>query len=276
MKIVNDCVYNKYAINRVTKYNIIYVLLNLFIFINIANIGFSVENDVLEPKQMDWPFNGINGKFDRQSIQRGFKVYKEVCSVCHSVNYLTFRNLSNIGYTEEQIKTIASEYSVQDGPNDEGDMYTRPGKPSDHIPGPFVNEKAARASNNGALPPDLSLIVKAREDGVNYVHSLLNGFVNPPDGFVVGENMHYNPYFIAGGRQLAMPPPLVAENQVTFDDGTESTIDQMSKDVVNFLQWVAEPEMEDRKRMGLSVILFLVVFTVMFYFAKKRIWKRVK
>ncbi|WPX96904.1 cytochrome c1 [Candidatus Bandiella euplotis] len=228
------------------------------------------------PKKMQWSFSGVTGKFDRQSIQRGFKVYKEVCSACHSVKRIAFRNLSEIGFNEDEIKSLASEYTVKDGPNDEGEMFDRPATPSDYIPGPYANEKAARASNNGAYPPDLSLITKARPDGENYVYSLLTGYTTPPSGFNLGENMYYNPYFIAGGDQLAMPPPLTTEGQVEYDDGTKSTIDAMAKDVTNFLQWTAEPEMEESKSLGIKVLIFLSIFTVLFYIAMKRIWKKVK
>lgn len=228
------------------------------------------------PEQMDWSFNGMTGKFDRQSIQRGFKVYKEVCSACHSVKRLAFRNLAEIGFGEGEIKSLAAEYSVKDGPNDDGEMFDRPANPSDYIPGPYANEKAARAANNGAYPPDLSLIIKSRHDGANYVHSLLTGYVEPPAGFNVGENMYYNPYFAAGGDQLAMTPPLTTEGQVEYSDGTKATVDQMARDVVNFLQWVAEPEMEESKSLGVKVLIFLFIFTTLFYIAMRRIWKKIK
>lgn len=238
-------------------------------------MGYGHANeDVLEPKKEKWPFDGMVGKFDRQAIQRGFKVYKEVCSACHSVHRIAFRNLAEIGFSEAEIKSLAAEYNISDGPNDEGDMFERPGRSSDHIPGPYSNEKAARASNNGAYPPDLSLIIKARVDGPNYVYSLLTGYHTPPAEFIVGENMHYNPYFAAGGKQLAMTPPLTADGQVSYSDGTISTVDQMARDVVNFLQWVAEPEMEKRKNLGISVMIFSIIFTVLFYLAKRKIWKR--
>lgn len=230
-----------------------------------------------KPKQMVWPFDGMTGKFDRQAIQRGFKVYKEVCSACHSLKRVAFRNLSDLGYSEAQIKSIAAGYNIPDGPNDEGEMFERPGRPSDNFPPPYPNDKAARASNNnGALPPDLSLIIKARHDGANYVYSLLTGYSEPPHGFQLGENMHYNPYFAGGGHQFSMTPPLIKEGQVQYDDGTKATVDQMARDVVNFLQWAAEPEMEQRKSMGMRVLIFAALMTVVFYMAKVRIWKRVK
>lgn len=234
------------------------------------------DESQLPIKTVKWPFDGVTGKFDYQSIQRGFKVYREVCSACHSLERVAFRNLMQIGFSEMEVKTIANDYQVPDGPNDEGEMYERNAKPADHIPGPYSNEKAARAANNGSYPPDLSLIIKARANGADYVYSLLTGFSDPPPGFVVGENMHYNPYFAGGGSQLAMAPPLVSDGQVEYTDGTTSTIDQMSKDVVNFLQWAAEPEMNQRKSLGISVLIFISIFTVLFYFAMRRIWKNVK
>lgn len=228
-------------------------------------------------KKVDWPFEGMFGRFDRQSIQRGFKVYKEVCSVCHSLKRVAFRNLSEIGFTEEEVKSIAAGYSIQDGPNDQGEMFERPGKPSDYFPQPYANEKAARAANNnGALPPDQSLIIKAREDGPNYIYSLLTGYEKPPADFELGENMQYNPYYAGGGGQFSMIPPLLKDDQVQYADGTKATVDQMAKDVVNFLQWAAEPEMEQRKALGFKVLIFMAFFTVIFYFAKKSIWSRVK
>lgn len=265
-------------INRIILkiFSLIFVYSTMCCFIVDIPTANATDDDVTPAKKIDWPFDGVRGKFDKTSIQRGFKVYKEVCSACHSVNYLTFRNLSAIGYSEDQIKSIASEYSIKDGPNEEGEMYTRPGKPSDHIPGPYPNENAARAANNGAYPPDLSLIVKARKDGANYVYSLLTGYEKEPTDFQLGANMYYNPYFAGGGRQLVMPPPLVKDGQVNFDDGTEATVDQMAYDVVNFLQWVAEPEMEERKSLGIRAIIFVTILTVLFYILKRRIWKKVR
>ncbi len=235
------------------------------------------STDKEHPKKVDWQFDGAFGTFDRQAIQRGFKVYKEVCSVCHSLKRVAFRNLQDVGFSEEEVRSIAAGYNVQDGPNDEGEMFERPAKPSDRFPSPYANEKAARAANNnGALPPDLSLIIKAREDSANYVYSLLTGYTAAPAGFELGENMHYNPYYGNGGKQFSMIPPLTKDGQVEYTDSTTPSIDQMSKDVVNFLQWAAEPEMEHRKSMGVKAIIFILIFTIIFYLAKKRIWKRIK
>jgi len=243
------------------------ILLFTFLSTTLASAS-AVKN-----KSVQWPFNGVFGYFDKQAIQRGFQVYREVCQTCHSMRYLTYRNLGDVGFSPDEIKEIAGSYNVIDGPNDKGEMYQRPGRPYDFFVSPYPNEEAARAVNGGAYPPDLSLIIKARHDGANYVYSLLTGYTSPPADFKLGENMHYNPYF--PNSEIVMPEPLSA-GQVTYSDGTEASIDQMSKDVVIFLQWAAEPEMAKRKLMGVKVILYLVVFTVLFYFAKKRVWKDVK
>ncbi|NDF11343.1 MAG: cytochrome c1 [Proteobacteria bacterium] len=225
------------------------------------------------PKEVKWAFQGATGTVDRQAAQRGYQVYKEVCSSCHSLKRVAYRNLTELGFSEGEAKTLAAGASVQDGPNDHGEMFERPGRLSDHFVGPYANDQAARAANGGALPPDLSLIVKAREDGPNYIYSILTGFEPAPADFKLGPNMHYNPYF--PGMQIAMPAPL-SEGQVTYADGTKATVEQMSHDVVTFLQWAAEPEMEERKSMGIKVFIYLGIFTVLFYLAKKRVWKDVE
>ena len=226
-----------------------------------------------KPKQIVWPFEGFFGTFDRQAAQRGAQVYLEVCSVCHGLNHLYYRNLKNLGFSEGEIKEIAKQYTVIDGPDDDGEMFEREALPRDRFKNPYANENAARAANNGAFPPDLSLMVKARPDGANYLYSLLTGYEDPPEGFKLMTGLSYNPYFEGG--QLAMPAPLV-EGQVSYMDGTEATVEQMSKDVTIFLQYAAEPEMEHRKSMGLKVGLYLVVFTVFFYFVKRKVWSRLK
>ncbi len=324
--------------------------------------------DVKHPHQHDWAFDGAFGTFDKPAIQRGLQVYKEVCSSCHGVKRVPFRRLVEVGFSEAEVKSLAASYTVMDGPNDDGEMYERPGRASDKIPSPYPNELAARAVNNGAYPLDLSLITKARHDGPNYVYSLLTGYEDAPaylckkvvdgacvsfhrispqdakakqeemkaaaeadaavaaeklaakkadakegdkadeaaeeakkevkkgdlflcasivenveeiDGKTVksesctemGKTLHYNPYF--AGNQIAMVAPLHTEGQVEYQDETKATVEQMSHDVVNFLQWAAEPEMENRKRMGIRVMIFLGFFTVLFYIAKKRIWNDV-
>ncbi len=216
-----------------------------------------------------WSFDGPFGTFDRAALQRGFQVYTEVCSNCHSMNLLAYHDLSGIGYSEDEIKAIAAQKQITDGPNDQGDMYQRPARPSDHFVPPFPNDQANRAAHNGALPPDLSLIIKAREGGPDYVYDLLTGFRDPPPGVKMRDNMNYDPYF--PGHQIAMPPPL-SDDVVTFADGTKATTQQEAHDVVTFLAWAAEPHMEDRKRTGAKVVIFLLVMTGMLYAAKRKIW----
>ncbi|WP_410520018.1 cytochrome c1 [Candidatus Lariskella endosymbiont of Hedychridium roseum] len=247
----------------------------LFCFFLIACCAFSISlaSEHIELKKEKWKFDGPFGTFDRQAIQRGFKVYREVCSACHAVSRLSFRNLMEIGFSKEEADSIASDYTVEDGPDDSGAMFQRPAKIFDHLPAPFENEKAARAANNGAYPPDLSLIIKAREGDADYVYSILTGYKKDvPPSIVLGDGMHYNPYFQS--EQIAMPPPLLSDGQVDYTDGTNPTIDQMAMDVVNFLQWVAEPEMEQRKSLGVRVIIFTIIFTLIMYLAKRRIWSR--
>ncbi|HJD55817.1 MAG TPA: cytochrome c1 [Rickettsia endosymbiont of Pyrocoelia pectoralis] len=246
---------------------LISILILLISSLSLAN------EEALHPKKMKWHFEGLRGSVDRTAAQRGFQVYKEVCSVCHGLNNLYYRNLKDIGFSEEEIKEIARNYTVKDGPNDDGDMFDRPAILSDRFVSPYPNEQAARAANNGAHPPDLSLIIKARHDGANYIYSLLTGYSEPPADFKLMNGAHYNPYF--PGSQIAMPPPLT-DGQVTYMDGTNASVEQMSHDVAVFLQWAAEPEMEHRKSMGLKVMMFLVVFTIFFYIAKKRIWSSLK
>jgi len=225
-------------------------------------------------KQVIWPFDGAFGTVDRTSAQRGFQVYKEVCSACHGLQHLSYRNLKDIGITEAEIKEIAKAYTVTDGPNAQGEMFQRPALPSDKFVSPFANEEAARAANNGAYPADLSLIIKARQDGANYLYSLLTGYENAPPGAAkVPDGLYYNKYF--PGNHIAMPQPL-SDGQVQYADGTVATVDQMSRDVVAFLQFAAEPEMEHRKSMGLKSMIYLLIFTVLFYVVKNRIWARLK
>src|SRR6516164_3679546 len=219
-----------------------------------------------------WSFEGVFGTYDRASAQRGFQVYKEICSACHPVKYLHFRDLTDIGYSEDEVKAIATGYQVTDGPNDEGQMFQRPGRPSDPIPGPFPNDQAARAANNGALPPDQSLIVKARPGGPDYVYGILTGYKDAPTGFNLLPGMNYNEFF--PGHQIAMPPPL-SDNAVTFADGVPATVPQMAHDVVTFLTWAAEPNLEVRHRTGFKVMLFLIVTVGIFYEAKRKIWAAV-
>ncbi len=217
-----------------------------------------------------WSFSGPFGTFDRAALQRGYQVYKEVCASCHSMSLIRFRDLSALGFNEDEIKAIAAEYEVTDGPNDQGEMFQRPAKPSDKFKAPFPNDNAARAANNGALPPDLSLMSKARKGGADYVYALLTGYSDqPPAGVTLMEGMSYNKYF--PGHQIGMPKP-INPDQVTFADGTKATVEQMSHDVSTFLAWTAEPELEARKRLGVKVILFLIIFTGLLYATKRKVW----
>jgi ubiquinol-cytochrome c reductase cytochrome c1 subunit len=244
----------------------------LAVFGGIAGIARAQEEAPAPPHQ-EWSFNGVFGTYDRAALQRGYQVYKEVCAACHPVKHLAFRDLAEIGYSEDEIKGIAAQVQVTDGPNDSGEMFQRPGRASDPIPGPFANDKAARAANNGALPPDLSLITKAREGGPDYVYAIPTGFKDPPAGVQVIEGAYYNEYF--SGHQIKMPPPL-SPDQVKYADGTPATVPQMTHDVVTFLNWAAEPNLEQRHRIGFKVILFLVVATGVFYAAKRKIWSRIQ
>ena len=231
--------------------------------------GAKAAGDQVKPPSQKWSFTGLFGTFDRGALQRGFLVYNEVCAGCHSVRLVAYRNLMEIGFTEDQVKKIAAEKEVQDGPNDEGEMFDRPAGPSDRFVSPFPNENAARAANNGAFPPDLSLMVKARKDGANYLHALMTGYKDPPAGTTLPEGMAYNEYF--PGKQIAMPAP-ISEDGVEYADKTKATVDQMSRDVTTFLAWAAEPELEERKRMGVKVLLFLLVLTGLLYAVKRKIW----
>lgn len=242
-----------------------------------------------KPEQQEWSFAGPFGTYDRAQLQRGLKIYKEVCSACHSMSLVPFRSLEGLGYSEAQVKAFAAEYTVQDGPNADGEMFERPGQPTDYFPSPFPNAIAAAAANNGAAPPDFSLIAKARgvergfptfvfdiftgyaENGPDYIHALLTGYdEQPPAGMEIAEGTHYNPYFIAG-KSLAMANPL-SDGQVTYEDGSPETVEQYSRDIAAFLMWAAEPHLEERKKTGFSVIVFLILFGGLVYLTKRKVW----
>jgi ubiquinol-cytochrome c reductase cytochrome c1 subunit len=223
----------------------------------------------LAPIEKDWHHDGIFGTFDRAAAQRGFQVYREVCSACHGLDYIAFRHLQDIGFSEEQVRALAAEYQITDGPNDEGEMIEREARPSDQVPSPYANEGEARVANGGALPPDLSLITKARAEGTDYLYSLLQGYTEPPAGEEAPEGMYYNAYY--PGHWIAMPPPLT-EGGVTYTDETEASIEQMANDVTAFLTWAAEPTLEARKQAGLKVMLFLIILTALLYATKRKIW----
>ena len=249
---------------------------------------------ILKPTLQSWSFAGPFGNFDQAQLQRGYQVYKEVCAACHAMKLLSFRNLGDPGgphFSEAEVRALAAEYQVADGPDEFGDMFERPGIPSDRFPSPFANEQAAAAANGGAPPPDLSLMAKARgvsqgihwtlldfftqyqEGGPDYVHALLTGYREPPPGLDVPEGTHFNPFFV-GGVSLAMAPPL-SDDQIEYADGTPQTVDQYARDVSAFLMWTAEPHLVERKRLGFQTIIFLIVFAGLMYLTKKKVWSRV-
>ena len=230
----------------------------------------------VEYLKTDWSFKGLFGKFDRGALQRGYQVYTEVCASCHSMKYLSYRNLSEKGgpeFTEQQAKAIAASFDVTDGPNSDGEMFTRPGKLSDKFVMPYENVKAAQAANGGAYPPDMSVLVKARGGGVDYIYSLLQGYEDPPIGISLDEGVHYNKYMY--GNKIKMSNPL-SDGLVEYSDGTNATVEQMSKDVTTFLMWTAEPHLETRHQMGFKAIVYLIILTILVYFSMKRIWSRVE
>lgn len=223
-------------------------------------------------KKVDWSFSKVTGTFDKAAAQRGLLVYQQVCSTCHSMKLVRYGSLTGLGLTMEEAKAVAAQYKVPDT-DDDGNPKERKALVSDHFASPYKNDKQARAANNGALPPDLSLMTKARPGGANYVYSLLTGYTPPPQGVTLGQNMHWNDYFPGG--QIAMTSPLHSDGLVTYPDGTKATVDQMAKDVVTFLAWAAEPEMEHRKGLGMKVLFYLLIMTLVFYLAKRKIWRDV-
>ena len=254
----------------------------------------AIGAEAVTPPRQKWSFAGPFGLFDRAQLQRGFKVYREVCSTCHGLTLLSFRNLADPGgpgFTRDQATAVAAEYKIKDGPNDQGEMFERPGRLADRFPAPFANDQAARVVNGGAVPPDFSVIAKARtyergfpwfifdaftqyqEQGIDYIVALMHGYEDAPPGMTIQSGLSYNKYF--PGQQIAMPKP-IQDGQVTYSDGAPQTVDQYSKDVAAFLMWAAEPHMEARKRMGLQVMIFLIVFAGLMYFTKKRVWSRVE
>ena len=242
-------------------------------------IGFSTKlnsAEKVEYLKTDWSFKGPFGKFDRGALQRGYQVYTEVCASCHSMKYLSYRNLAEKGgpeFSEAQAKAIAASFEVKDGPNADGEMFTRPGKLSDKFVMPYDNVKAAQAANGGAYPPDMSVLVKARGGGVDYIYSLLQGYEDPPLGITLDDGVYYNKYMY--GNKIKMPNQL-SDGLVEYADGTKATVEQMSKDVTTFLMWAAEPHLESRHRMGFKAIVYLIILTTLVYFSMKRIWSRIE
>jgi ubiquinol-cytochrome c reductase cytochrome c1 subunit len=256
--------------------------------------GATPHYPINKPRHVEWSFAGPFGHYDEQQLQRGLKVYKEVCSSCHAISRVAFRTLTDLGYSEEQVKALAAEYTVMDGPNGDGEMFERPALPSDRWPAPYANKEAAQASNNGAYPPDFSLLAKARavergfpwfvfdmftmyaELGPDYIYSLLTGYTDDvPEHYAgqIADGTYYNPYY-KGGPALAMPN-ILSDDLISYDDGTPATVDQMAQDVAAFMMWAAEPKLEERKETGFKVMVFLALFAGMVYLLKRRIYATV-
>jgi len=285
---IADDVLAKYGSKSATVSTVVVLALAGALFAGSAQNARAEEQET--PPSQKWSFAGPFGTYDRGSLQRGLKIYKEVCANCHGLSYIAFRNLADPGgpgYSTAQVAALASEYKIKDGPNDQGDMFERPGRPADYFPSPFPNEQAARVANGGGLPPDLSLIAKARsyergfpmfiidffsqfqEQGPNYLTALLEGYEKTPAGVTLPEGTYYNKYF--PGHAIKMPQPLT-NGQVTYDDGAPATLEQYARDISTFLMWAAEPHMEARKRLGMQVFVFLILLTGLLYFTKKKIW----
>ncbi|OUW74108.1 MAG: cytochrome c1 [Pelagibacteraceae bacterium TMED216] len=250
-------------------------LLILTLFLTSINLSLKAAGEQAKPINIDWSFKGLTGKFERAALQRGFQVYKEVCASCHSMQYLSYRNLGEPGgpeFSEAEVKAIAASFEVTDGPDAQGEMFTRPGRPSDKFVSPYPNVKAAAAANGGAYPPDMSVLVKARKGGANYIYSVLVGYEDPPIGVNLDDGVYYNKYMI--GNKIKMPNNL-SDGLVEYADGTTATVDQMAKDVTTFLAWAAEPELEERHKTGIKVMIYLILLSVLVYLSMKKIWSRV-
>jgi len=244
------------------------------------SLGFLHQNVYSAEKKellsVDWSFKGYFGKFDRASLQRGYQIYTEVCASCHSIKYLSYRNLTEEGgpeFSKEQAKAIAASFEVTDGPNDDGEMFTRPAKLSDKFVNPYKNDKEAMASNGGAYPPDMSVLVKARSGGADYIYSVLLGYVDPPSEVNLDDGVYYNKYMY--GNAIKMPKVL-EDGLVEYNDGTKATEEQMAKDVVSFLSWAAEPHLEARHKIGFKAIIYLIILTLLAYLSMKRLWSRIE
>ena len=255
----------------------IFLKVLFFLIIIISNYNqriLAAENNSL--LKQDWSFKSFYGKFDRASLQRGYQVYTEVCASCHSMKYLSYRNLAEEGgpeFSEEEAKNIASQFEVIDGPNSDGEMFTRAAKLSDKFVKPYSNDQEAKNANGGAYPPDMSVLVKARKGGPDYIYSVLLGYEDPPADIKLDEGVYFNKYMY--GNKIKMASPL-SDGIVEYADGTNATQKQMAKDVVTFLMWAAEPHLESRHKIGLKVILYLLVLTILVYFSMKKIWSRIE
>ena len=257
---------------------IIFVILSLLFYMmgHVVSADVSPDYDVLLPPEQEWSFEGFRGTFDRNALKRGYKVYQDICSTCHSAQQLIFRNLSQKGgpeFSDKEVKAIASQYTVEDGPDDFGDMFDRPALPRDAFPDPYPNIQASRFANGGVLPPDLSLIVKSKNRGADYIYAVLTGYREAPKDMKLGASAYYNPF--VSGHFTLMPEPL-QNHLLEYTDGTEATIEQMSHDVVTFLAWLSEPKMEERKRVGFMTLIYLTIFAGLLYFSMKKIWRNVR
>ena len=253
------------------------ILLNrIILIIFISTVSFSVHSEETNKNYVktNWSFKGIFGTFDRASLQRGYQVYQEVCSGCHSAQHLSYRNLSEKGgpeFSVEEAKAIAAQFEVEDGPNSDGEMFMRPGRLSDKFVKPYPNVEASTAANDGAYPPDMSVLAKARKGGADYIYSLLLGYEEPPAGFEIEEGVYYNKYM--SGNKIKMTAPL-SDGLVEYSDGTQSTTAQMAKDITTFLVWTAEPHLESQHRMGFKVIIYLIILLTLVYMSKQKVWSR--
>ena len=249
----------------------ILLILSILFFQN-----YSISAETQKLLKTDWTFKGLFGKYDRASLQRGYQVYTEVCAACHSMQYLSYRNLAEPGgpeFTEEEAKFIAASFEVLDGPNSEGEMFTRPAKLSDKFVMPYENVEAAKVANGGAYPPDMSVLAKARKGGADYIYSLLLGYDDPPADIKLDDGVYYNKFMY--GNKIKMPIPL-SDGLIEYSDGTEATEEQMAKDVTTFLMWSAEPHLETRHKTGFRVIVYLIILSILVYLTMKKIWSRVE
>ena len=249
----------------------------LIIFLSVICIqSYSISAETPKFLKTEWSFKGLFGKYDRASLQRGYQVYTEVCSACHSMQYLSYRNLAEPGgpeFTEQEAKFIAASFEVLDGPNSEGEMFTRPAKLSDKFVMPYDNVEAAKVANGGAYPPDMSVLAKARKGGADYIYSLLLGYDDPPANIKLDDGVYYNKYMY--GNKIKMSAPL-SDGLVEYSDGTQATEEQMAKDVTTFLMWSAEPHLETRHKTGFRVIVYLIILSILVYLTMKKIWSRVE
>ena len=246
----------------------------VILLLSINNLVNSAEK--IELLKTDWSFKGLFGKFDRGSLQRGYQVYSEVCASCHSMKYVSFRNFAEPGgpeFSEEQVKVIAANFEVIDGPDNDGEMFERPAKLSDKFVKPYENVKAAQAANGGAYPPDMSVLAKARSGGVDYIYSILLGYEDPPSGVTLEEGVHYNKYMYGNNIKMAKP---LSDNLIEYSDGTIASEEQMAKDVTTFLMWAAEPHLESRHAMGFKAIIYLIILTILVYLSMKKVWSRIE